>query len=289
MADRIIGGVRISRPDKVWWPEEGITKGDVAAFYAETFPRIRPWVKDHLLTAERCPDGMRGECFFQKDFADGLAPDVPRLALKSESARKVVHYVVGGARKTQLSLVNLGCIAIHVMNCRKNSLGRPEWLAFDLDPQTGEFADSARAGRLLREELESDGLRSYPKTSGGRGLHVFVPLRPGSSQDEARGYAQDVGRRLARRSPALVTVEMSKARRGRKVFADALRNAFGQTIVAPFSVRRRPKAPVSTPLDWSEVSPRLDPARFNLKTISRRLAGKDPWADFWKNRQTLPS
>jgi bifunctional non-homologous end joining protein LigD len=174
------------------------------------------------------------------------------------------------------------------MNCRTGSLERPDWLAFDLDPGSGRFADAARAGRLLHQILDDLELRSYPKTSGGRGLHVLVPLRHGPTQDAVRAFATEVGHTMAQRAPTLVTVEMSKAKRRGRVFADALRNAFGQTIVAPYSVRRRPRAPVSTPLDWEEVDPKLDPARYNIRTIAERLAGVDPWADVWKHRQRLP-
>jgi bifunctional non-homologous end joining protein LigD len=131
--------------------------------------------------------------------------------------------------------------------------------------------------------------RSYPKTSGGRGLHLLVPLRRGPRQEAVRAFAQDVGAAMAERAPRLVTVTMSKTKRRGRVFADALRNAFGQTIVAPYSVRRRPRAPVSTPLDWEEVDVRFDPSRYNLRTIERRIAGPDPWADFWRRRQSLPA
>jgi len=284
-----VDGVVLSHPGKPWWPEEGITKLETARYYADVAPRLLPWMKDRLLTAERCPDGMRGTCFFQKDFVRGLPPGVPTVPVAAPTARRTVHYVVGGARRTLLALVNLGCIAIHLMNCRRGALDRPDWLAFDLDPGSGRFADAARAGRRLREVLDELGLAGFPKTSGGRGLHVLVPLRPGPDQDEVRAFARSVGLALAVRAPTLVTVEMAKARRGGRVFADALRNAFGQTLVAPFSVRRRPRAPVSTPLAWDEVDPRLDPAAFNLRTIERRLAGPDPWAGFWTSRQRLPA
>jgi bifunctional non-homologous end joining protein LigD len=283
-----VDGVTITHPDKIWWPEEGITKLDVARFYADIAPRLVPWMASRPLTAERCPDGMRGECFFQKNFAAGLPADVPTEPIAAETAGRTVRYVIGGSRKTLLALVNLGCIAVHVMNCRTGSLERPDWLAFDLDPGSGRFADAARAGRLLHRILDDLELRSYPKTSGGRGLHVLVPLRQGPTQDAVRAFATDVGHMMAERAPVLVTVAMSKAQRRGRVFADALRNAFGQTIVAPYSVRRRPRAPVSTPLDWKEVDPKLDPARYNIRTIGERLAGVDPWADFWKHRQRLP-
>jgi bifunctional non-homologous end joining protein LigD len=220
--------------------------------------------------------------------ANGLPADVPTEPIAAATAGRTVRYVIGGSRKTLLALVNLGCIAVHVMNCRTGSLERPDWLAFDLDPGSGRFADAARAGRLLHEILDDLELRSYPKTSGGRGLHVLVPLRPGPTQNAVRAFATDVGHTMAERAPTLVTVAMSKAQRRGRVFADALRNAFGQTIVAPYSVRRRPRAPVSTPLDWEEVDPKLDPARYNIRTFGERLAGVDPWADFWKHRQRLP-
>ena len=287
--DRLqVMGVTISHPDKVWWPGEGITKLDVIRFYADIAPRLLPWLKERPLAAERCPDGLRGECFFQKNFPKGLPAGVPTAAIAATSTGRTVHYVVGGSKKTLLALVNLGCIAIHMMNCRRRALQRPDWLAFDLDPGSGAFADAARAGRLLRAILDELRIRSYPKTSGGRGLHVLVPLRPGPTQDDVRLFAQEIGRMMAEREPGLVTTEMSRAKRRGRVFADALRNAFGQTIVAPYSVRRRPKAPISTPLAWDEVETELDPAQYNLRTFDRRLAGPDPWADFWTRRQPLP-
>ena len=285
-AEATIGGVRITHPDKLWWPDDGITKGDVAAFYDRIAPEILPWLKDRPLTAERCPEGMAGPCFFQKNFPEAGVPTVP---IRAESTGKIVHYVAGGSKAALLALVNFGCIAIHVMNCRKGSLDRPDWLAFDLDPSGGGFRDAARAGLLLREALDEEKIRSFPKTSGSRGLHVFVPLRAGATQAGARAFAAELGARLAARRPSLVTVEISKAKRGGRVYADAMRNAFGQTIVPPYSVRRRPKAPVSTPLDWSEVDPKLDPASFHIRNFEKRLARADPWKDFWKSRQKLPS
>jgi bifunctional non-homologous end joining protein LigD len=284
-----IGGVRVTHPEKIWWPNEKITKGDVAAFYDRISNTLLPWLKDRPLTAERCPDGMTGPCFFQKNFPANAASGIPTVPIRAASTGKIVHYVVGGSKKALLTLVNLGCIAIHVMNCRKGSLDRPDWLAFDLDPSTGKFADAARAGLLLRALLDEWTLQSFPKTSGSRGLHVFVPLARGAGQDETRAFAAAIGERLAAKAPKLVTVEMSKARRGDRVFADALRNAFGQTIVPPYSVRRRPKAPVSTPLDWSEVDPKLDPSAFHLRVFEKRLASSDPWRDFWRSRQRLPT
>lgn len=282
-----IAGITISNPDKVWWPDDGITKADVARFYDGIWSRLAPWLRDRPLTAERCPDGMLGGCFYQKNFPEDKPPPGPRLVLRASTTGKDVRYIVGGTRATPISMVNLGCIAIHVMSARASRMQQVDWLAFDMDPQTGEFADAARAGLALRKVLDELRLVSYPKTSGSRGLHVFCPLRAGVTPQRAVALAVSLGEELARREPALVTVEFSKAKRGAKVFADAMRNAYGQTIVPPYSVRRRPRAPVSTPLAWDEVSPRLDPSTFNVRTFDRRIARADPWADFWRRRQSL--
>jgi bifunctional non-homologous end joining protein LigD len=281
-----VSGVTISHPDKVWWPDDGITKLDVVRFYDGIAELLRPWLRDRPLTAERCPDGMLGDCFFQKNFARGLPPGTPTFPIRAAHGKEV-HYAVGGSRGTLLALVNLGSIAIHVMNARTAFRDRPDWLAFDLDPTSG-FADAARAAAVLRGVLEELRLRSYPKTSGGRGLHVFVPLRLGPSQEHVRAFAFAVGELLSQRAPDLVTTEFAKAGRGGRVFADAMRNASVQTVVPPYVVRRRPRAPVSTPLDWDEVVPNRDPADFNLRTFERRVAVRDPWSRFWSDRQVLP-
>ena len=282
-----IARIAISNPDKAWWPDEGITKSDIARFYDGIWPHLLPWLRDRPLTAERCPDGMAGSCFYQKDFPEDRPPPGPRLPIRATTTGKDVRYVVGGSRATLISMVNLGCIAIHVMTSRAKKIREVDWLAFDMDPPES-FGDAARSGLALRKVLDEAKIVSYPKTSGSKGLHVFAPLRPGVTQQDATAVAMALGEELARREPKLVTVEFSKARRGGRVFADAMRNAFGQTIVPPFSVRRRPRAPISTPLAWDEVSPRLDPAAFNVRTFERRLARTDPWADFWRRRQSLP-
>jgi bifunctional non-homologous end joining protein LigD len=282
-----IAGIAISNPDKVWWADEGITKADIARFYDGIWSHLASWLRDRPLTAERCPDGLAGSCFYQKDFPEDKPPPGPRVVLHATSTGKDVRYVVGGSRPTLISMVNLGCIAIHVMTSRAKRIREVDWLAFDMDPPES-FADAARAGLVLRKVLDETKLVSYPKTSGSKGLHVFAPLRAGVTQQDATAVAVELGEELARREPTLVTVEFSKAKRGGRVFADAMRNAYGQTIVPPYSVRRRPRAPVSTPLAWDEVSPRLDPATFNVRTFERRLGRPDPWADFWKRRQALP-
>jgi bifunctional non-homologous end joining protein LigD len=177
---------------------------------------------------------------------------------------------------------------MHVMNSRVASIREADWLAFDLDPSSGEFSDTIRAGMVLMTILDENGLVSFPKTSGSRGLHVFVPLRPGHSQEGVTAFAVRIGEELARREPDLVTMQFSKKARGARVYADPFRNTYLQTIVTPYSVRRRPGATVSMPLAWDEVTVRLDPRRFTIRTLEKRIAGGDPWADFKKRAQHLP-
>jgi bifunctional non-homologous end joining protein LigD len=156
-----------------------------------------------------------------------------------------------------------------------------------MDPQSGKFSDAARAGLRLKEVLDALKLESFPKTSGSRGLHVFIPIKPDSDVDEVLSFAESLVARLAAQFPKDLTVEHSISARQQRVYLDPYRNGFGQTVVAPYSVRRRPKAPFSTPLSWSEVTPALDPSEFNLGNYAKRMSAADPWEDFFRNREPL--
>lgn len=162
-------------------------------------------------------------------------------------------------------------------------------MVFDLDPTSGKFADAAQAGVWIKNELDELGLTSFPKTSGSRGLHVFVPLRLGPTYDDVLPFAKQICERVAAQHPRELTVEQRIEARGQRVYLDAFRNAFGATVVAPYSVRRREKAPFSMPLHWTDVKPSLDPSAFNLGNYEKVLAGPDPWKDFFKSRQALKS
>ena len=277
----------ISHPDKVFWPEQGYTKLDLARLYGNVFPKLKPYVADRLLTMERCPDGMRGGCFYQKEAPKGLPPGIPTKVIQHQ--KRNVRYVVGGAVETQIALVNLGCIPVHAWGSRATNPRKPDWVVFDLDPGSGEFSDAAKAGLLFKEALDALGLVSFPKTSGSRGLHVFVPLRSGPDFDEVLPFAKELCERLAAAHPKELTVEQRiEARKGR-VYLDSFRNGFGATVVSPYSVRRREKAPFSAPLAWKEVKPSLVPSNFNLGNCEKRLAGPDPWKDFFASRQSIKS
>ena len=282
--------IQVSNPDKVFWPEEGYKKLGLIEFYAEIFPKLQPYVADRILTMERCPDGMRGQCFYQKEMPKGMPPGTPTKLIKNvDSSRKSTNYVVGGSLKTQLALVNLGCIAVHVSGSRAKTFPKPDWMCIDVDPSSGEFGDAARAAIHVKDALDILGLVSFAKTSGSRGLHVFVPLRVGPAAEEVLRFAERLVIRIAAAYPKELTVEHSIAARGKRVYLDPFRNGSVQTVVAPYSVRRRPRAPVSTPLYWPEVRPNLDPSTFNIESVRDRIKKADPWADFFRSRQTLTS
>ena len=213
--------VETSNPDKIFWPDEGYTKLDLAEFYASVFTELSPYVKDHLLTLERCPDGMHGGCFYQKEKPKGMPTGTPSKRIRNETGkREFTNYIVGGSLETQLALVNLGCIAVHVMAGRASSPRKPGWVCFDLDPQSGKFADAARAALAVKKGLDDLKLRSFVKTSGSRGAHVFVPIRTGPDADDVLSFAEAFAARVAAENPKELTVEHSIAARGNKVYVD---------------------------------------------------------------------
>jgi len=280
--------VRISHPNKVFWPSEGYTKLDLIEYYNTIFPKLLPYVQDHMLSLERCPDGMQGKCFFQKQRPKGMPEGTltARIAHVVDAATST-NYVIGGSLATQLALVNLGCIAVHVMASRANSPRQPDWLCIDIDPESGIFADAACAGLRVKAALDILKLSSFPKTSGGRGMHVLVPIHVGPDANQVLTFAESFVARVASAHPQELTVEHSVAARRGRVYLDPFRNGFGQTVVAPYSVRRRERAPISTPLRWSEVTPALVPSDFNLGNFAEWLERTDPWSDFFQSRQGL--
>ena len=278
-------GLQVSNPDKIYWPDEGYTKLDLIRFYDGIFPALEPWVKDRLLSLKRCPNGITGQCFFQKEKPESMPADTPTRRIVHENG--IRNYVVGGRRETQLALANLGCIAVHIWGARQQDPRKPDWVCFDLDPDSGKFADAARAGLRVKQALDALGLTSFPKTSGKKGMHIFIPIEVGPDADEAKEFAELLGHRLSAAYPREMTMENRIAARKGRVYLDPFRNGFAQTVVAPYSVRKFPGAPVSTPLAWDEVDPKLTPGRFHIANFEKRLAEGDPWKSFWKSRQKL--
>jgi bifunctional non-homologous end joining protein LigD len=265
--------------NKVYWPADGFTKGDLIAYYREVAPAILPYLRDRPMSLHRHPDGIVGKSFFQKDVSRRPPPPwVRTVTLPSDSAGRIT-YVVCDDEPTLLYLANLGCIELNPWNARAAEPDRPDYLIIDLDPEAITFARVIEAAQAVHRLLDRAGAPTLCKTSGKRGLHVVVPLGGKYDHDQARQFAELVATMVHEKLPETTSLERSPARRQRRVYLDYLQNRKGQTLVAPYSVRPAPGAPVSTPLRWAEVRRGLDPTRFTMKTMARRL---DRVGDLWK-------
>jgi bifunctional non-homologous end joining protein LigD len=264
--------VTISNPRKIFWPEERYTKADLVAYYETVFPWLRPYLSDRPLVLTRYPDGIGGKSFYQKD-APVFVPDWVRTerVWAREVEREINYFVVDDLEALRY-VVNLGAIPLHLWGSRAGSLERPDWLVLDLDPKGAPFTDVVKVARALRKLLDTLALPSYVKTSGATGLHVLLPLGARYTYDETRTFARLLATLGVEAEPAISTIVRPVRDRGGKVYIDYLQNGHGQTIVAPFSVRPLPRAPVSCPLRWDEVTARLDPTRFTIATLPARLA-----------------
>lgn len=263
--------VRLSNPAKVYFPERGLTKLDIARYYLAVGDGIVRALRDRPTSLERYPDGVGGESFFQKRAPKGLPEWIPTARIAFPSGRyadEICPTEVGAV----LWAANLGCLTFHPLPVRRPDTDHPDELRIDLDPQPGtDYPDAVRAARELRPLLEELGLRGWPKTSGGRGLHVFVPIRPEWTFTQVRRAAIAVARELERRMPEQVTTSWWKEERGQKVFVDYNQTARDRTIASAYSVRPRPHAPVSAPLRWEELDDAL-PRDFDVLTMPARYA-----------------
>ncbi len=271
--------VRLSNLTKVFWPEERYTKGDLIAYYDTIAPWLVPYLKDRPLVLTRFPDGITGKSFYQKD-APHFAPSWLRTAtIDAPDAGREIAYVVVEDATSLRYVINLGAIPLHLWGSRVSSLERPDWLILDLDPKGAPFTDVVRVALTLRRLLDELDVTVHVKTSGATGLHLLVPLGARYSWEETRTFARLLATLGVEAEPAISTITRQIRAREGKVYIDWLQNVQGQTIVAPFSVRPLPGAPVSCPLRWDEVTAHLDPRAFTIRTVPERVATvKDPMA-----------
>ena len=266
--------LRLSNLDKPFWPDEGITKGDLLAYYRDIARVLVPHLRKRPFTMKRYPDGWQGKSFFQKQ-APSHIPDwietAPFPASTRDGEKRVIDYALVDDDLALLWMVNMGCVDMHTWASRIDRPERPDWVMFDLDPSEGAtFEDVIRVALLVRETLDVLGLESVPKTSGSRGIHVLVPIARRHGFDEVREFAGIVAGALARAHPGLVTTEWTKAKR-QGVLVDANQNGPGKTTASVYSVRPRAGAPVSTPLRWDEVKPGLDIHSFTMDAVLERV------------------
>jgi len=271
-ADRVVGKAKLTNQDKVFWPADGITKGDLCRYYETIAPVLLPHLRDRPVTLVRFPDGIDGKSFFQWRIPKQAPSWVRSLRLRSEEEDgKEANTILVNDLSSLMYVANLGCIPLHVIASRVGDLDTCDFLTLDLDVELASLETAIPIALTIREVLAEAGLEGFPKTSGKTGLHVLVPLGGGLPFDAAKQLLELIARMVLRRHPEDATMERRKAKRGNRVLLDVGQTGRLRTIVAPYSVREVPGAPVSTPLSWDEVSLSLDPSSFNVFTVPDRV------------------
>lgn len=274
------GRVNLTHLDKIYWPDEGYTKGDLINYYREIASFMLPYLKDRPESLNRHPNGIAGKNFFQKDVSRQPPPEwVETVSIEREERGGTMTVPLCQNEETLLYLANLGCIEINPWNSRINSLEFPDYFVLDLDPEDAPFNQVVEAALAVRKVLEHAGIESVCKTSGKTGLHIYVPLAAKYEYEPVRQFAELIANLAHRELPDSTSLVRQPKHRQGKVYLDFLQNSRGQTLAAPYSVRPHPAATVSTPLKWSEVTRRLDPSRFTIRTVPKRL---DKVGDLWK-------
>jgi bifunctional non-homologous end joining protein LigD len=281
-----VAGITLSHPDRVYWEDAGVTKQDLADYYSGVWKWMAPHVTGRVLALVRCPEGATGECFFQKHASAGI--DQTRLHLVTEPGgdKSISVDDLDGV----IALVQAGVLEIHTRGTTIDHLEEADRLVFDLDPGPGiGWKDIVAAAREVRERLAELKLKSFLKTSGGKGLHVVLPVRY-TPWDEAKDFCRQVAERMAADAPDRFTATIKKSARGNRILIDYLRNSREATAVAPYSTRARPGAPVSVPIAWDELKTLKSASQYTVLNIQQRLSRvrADPWKDIGKLRQVLP-
>ncbi|HEY1559211.1 MAG TPA: non-homologous end-joining DNA ligase [Kofleriaceae bacterium] len=283
-------GFPLTNLDKVLYPEQNLTKGQLVAYLAVVAEHMLPHVAGRPLTLVRCPEGRKGQCFYQKKRAAGTPAAVGTVRV-AESNGEPADYMQIHDLAGLIALAQLGTLEIHTWGCHADKLERPDLIVFDLDPDPAVAWDRVAAAALqLRRRLGDAGLDSWVKTTGGKGLHVVAPLAPRATWDELVAFAKQLVDRLAADEPADYTTNMRKAERKGRIYLDYLRNSRGATFIAPYSPRARQDAPVAVPITWEELAHGIDPSAFTVATVPRRLGelARDPWAGLADADQRLP-
>jgi bifunctional non-homologous end joining protein LigD len=284
-ANVTVAGIALSHPDRVYWDDAGITKRDLAEFYKTIWLWAKPHMVGRPIALLRCPEGAAGQCFFQKHATAGIATG--HLHLVPEKGDKIISIDdLGGL----IALVQGGVLEVHTRGSTVADRERADRLVFDLDPGPGtDWKDVVAAAREVRERLDALKLTSFVKTTGGKGLHVVLPIKP-TPWDEAKDFTHAIAAAMAAGAPERYVASAAKSKREARIFIDYLRNTREATAVAPYSTRARPGAPVSVPVDWSELGALKGANQFTLRNLPARLKRlrKDPWAAIGRIEQTLP-
>jgi len=280
--DILIGEVtlHLTNRQKMYFPQDHVTKGDLLDYYSEVADIMVPYLKDRPQSMNRFPNGITGSSFYHKDLDTETIPAwLKTEKIFSESNNDNIDYLICNDKATLVYMANLGCIEINPWNSTIHHPDNPDWMVIDLDPETTDFTQVVRTALVVKEVLEELDAQGYCKTSGATGLHIYVPLAARYEYETVRLFGQLIAEKVNTRLPDITTVKRSLQKREHKIYIDYLQNRRGQTLAAPYSVRPVPGATVSTPLEWSEVTDKLSPSLFNIRNVLQRFEKK---GDLWK-------
>lgn len=266
----------MTNPDKLYWPKEGITKGELVGYYEAISSYILPYLKNRPLSLKRNPNGIMDKGFYHKDAGD-IAPDwVKTAAIKAESTGKTIQYLLCNDIKSLVFIANLGCIEMNPWNSVVGKLDYPDYLVIDIDPsEKNSFGQVVEVALVIKEICNKMGITSCCKTSGASGMHVYMPCKKKYEYTIVRDFAKTIATLVCEQLPSITTMERSLSKRkNTQIYIDYLQNSRGQTLASAYSARPRPGATVSTPLEWKEVRSGLDPSNYNIKNIIRRIKNK---------------
>ncbi len=281
--------IQVSNLEKVLFPDDQITKMDLINYYRKISAVMIPHLRNRPLTMQRYPDGIQDEGFYQKDIPGYFPPWIQRATLDKREGGEITH-VLANDQETLVFLANQACITYHIGLSTQDHINQPDKMIFDLDPPDGRFDLVSKAAWAIKGVLNHVKLDPYLMSTGSRGVHVVVPIIPDFSFNDIRALAKAVAEFVSRENNRDFTTEMEKKNRGNRVFIDYLRNAYGQTSVAPYSIRSMSGAPVATPLEWDELTSGFNPRKYSMANIFRRLGQKeDPWKNIHSNLQPIHS
>lgn len=272
--------VNITNPDKIYWKQENISKGDLINYYISVSKFILPYLKNRPQSLNRHPNGIDKPGFYQKDMDVKNIPEwVKTEKIYSSSNKKYIDYLICNDKATLIYMANLGCIEINPWNSVYTEPDKPDYMIIDLDPGKIDFKEVIKTALVVKEICDKASIRSFCKTSGATGLHVYIPLKRKYNYDQIKIFGKLFASAVNFEIPEITSIDRKVNKRKNKIYIDYLQNSKGQTIAAPYSVRPRRGATVSTPLEWKEVNKNLDPTDFNIYTIIKRLSKK---GDLWK-------
>ena len=278
--------VSVTSLDRIYWPDEKLTKFDLLSYYLKVADYIMPYLQERPAILQRYPRGIKAPMFFQQDLDS--APEFIKTARLTNQEGRQLDYGVYSTVGSLLHFVTLGTIEQHPWHSTVKRLDKPDWIAIDLDPKRAPWENVLQVALMVKEVADEIGLQVFPKTSGSSGIHLYVPLKPTNEYDKVAEFARLFASEIAQRAPKIATVERTIAKRkSTQVYVDWMQNARGKSLAAIFTARAKPKAPVSMPLTWKQVEKGVKITDFTITNVPELLKKGDPWADFFNSRQSL--